>query len=228
MIYNIGVVGHEARTVQAKNLTTDVDAAFLSLDDGELGCDGNHRLVWQHLAEKHTADYVVVLEDDALPVDGFREQLNQVLAITPEPIVSFYLGRLRPPQYQQVIESAVTRADRRGAHFITTPHVLHSVGLAVRADLVPDMLTTIDNDVPVGTPIDEAISAWIGRRRYRCAYTWPSLVDHADGETLIVHRDGVTRPKGRVAWRCGTRTTWENQSVELINDRPINPGLFSR
>ena len=74
--YAIGIVAHVERAQRAHDLMDSVGAAYASLDNGILGCNGNHRKVWRHLAERFSAHvgYLVVLEDDAVPVEGFAEQ----------------------------------------------------------------------------------------------------------------------------------------------------------
>ena len=211
--YAIGVVAHVSRANQAHALMDQAGAAYMSLDNGNLGCGGNHRKVWRHLDKHHArnAYWLLTLEDDAIIPDGFQEQLDRVLAVTPAPIVSFYLGRLRPPHLQYMIEPATKRADDRDASWIVSRQLLHAVGLAIRSDLVKDMLSSLDEELP----IDDAINVWANKHRYRIGYTWPSLVDHADGETLLQHPDGHQREPGRVAWRSGTRDTWTHQLVEM-------------
>ena len=185
----------------------------MSLDNGNLGCGGNHRKVWRHLAKRHAAhaDWLILLEDDAVPVEGFRDQLEQALAVAPTSVVSLYLGRKRPPHLQFMIEPAIKRADDADASWLVSRQLLHAVGLAVRSSIVEDMLATIDEELP----IDEAINGWANKRRYRIGYSFPSLVDHADGETLLQHRDGQAREPGRVAWRAGARDTWTREHVEM-------------
>jgi hypothetical protein len=194
----------------ADELAAKVGASIVSVDPGTLGCELNHAWTWQATADLG-GEFVCVLEDDALPVDGFREQLAMVLAVTPAPIVSLYLGRRRPPQYQGRIRDALDRADESGADFIVAQDCLHAVGLVMRPDLVADFLA---NRRP-GLPIDQAIGHWAKRRGHTIAHTVPSVVDHRDEPTLIAHPDGQPRTKGRVAWRAGTRTEWTGKSVEL-------------
>jgi GR25 family glycosyltransferase involved in LPS biosynthesis len=209
----IGIVAHVARAKEAHKLMRDVRASYSSLDNGAFGCHLNHKKVWRYLAERQAPhhEWCVVLEDDAIPCKGFRTQLEQALAATTAPIVSLYLGRLRPPHWQYMIEPATARADAADASFIVSRQLLHAVGLAVRSDLVKDMLANLNEELP----IDEAIGEWANKRRYRIAYTWPSLVDHADGETLLQHRDGQAREPGRVAWKFGVRSNWSHTYVEM-------------
>jgi hypothetical protein len=209
----IGIVAHVARAEQAHTLMDTVGASYMSLDNGLYGVNGNHKRVWRHMAERFAAhtEFIAVLEDDAVPVDGFNEQLENVLATYAAPVVSLYLGRLRPPHFQHMIEPATKRADVLDANFIVSRQMLHAVGLAIRSDLVADMLDNLNEILP----IDEAIGEWVNKRRYRIAYTWPSIIDHADGDTLLQHRDGHKRQPGRVAWRCGTRDVWTDRTVEM-------------
>lgn len=205
MTVTIGIVAHTSRGAAAKELAKTVGAQFMSIDNGLLGCDGNHDAVHRHLA-RMGADWSVVLEDDAVPVDGFRDQLTKVLAASPASVVSLYLGRQRPPQYQSRIASTINEADLVDAHWLTSSRLLHAVGYAIRTELLPSLL-----DYPHGQPADERISAWADR----VAYCWPSLVDHADVPTIVAHPDRQPRPPGRTAWRVGTREVWTDRSVAL-------------
>ncbi|QPX62799.1 glycosyltransferase [Mycobacterium phage Plumbus] len=203
MNHTIGIVAHTKRAEQAHRLMETVGAAYMSIDNGTLGCESNHRKVWQHLT-RHNTDWLVVLEDDAIPCNNFRDQLDAALAVAPSPVVSLYLGRERPREYQQRIAKAADTT----AHWLTCRRLLHAVGIAIHAALVPNML----NNLPNGKPIDEAISAWARRQSHTIAYTWPSLVDHADEPSLTGRRGPAT---GRVAWRHGGRDWWTAEAHAL-------------
>ncbi|WP_201787835.1 hypothetical protein [Klebsiella pneumoniae] len=72
------------------------------------------------------------------------------------------------------------------------------------------------NQLPNGKPIDEAISAWARHQGHTIAYTWPSLIDHADETPMIATRnDNQPRPPGRVAWQHGTRDTWTTDTQPI-------------
>lgn len=208
-MFHIGIVAHLDRITQAEKLADQTQAAYIAYDDGTLGCDGNHKRVWEWHAE-HTTDWAIVLEDDALPVENFRQQLEQVLAQAPTPIVSLYLGRSRPLcGWQTRIGLAVVKANQSNSHWIVTDAALHAVALCVRADLVPSMLAWVQN------PVDDCISRWIRAQGLKVGYPWPSLVDHEDGPTLVKHPDGQPRNQPRVAWWHGTRDHWNNRQVEM-------------
>lgn len=215
--FRIGVVAHRTRAATADKLSRRVHADFVSVDTGMLGCEGNHLVVQRHLAGLGAAAWSVVLEDDAVvPADGFRDQLAAALAAAPAGaagVVSLYLGRLRPPQYQVAIAASIRAATAAGAHWLLGTRLLHAVAYAIRTDLLPSL---VDFRTRATVPIDQRITGWARATGAAVAYTWPSLVDHADIPTVIArHPDGQPRPPGRVAWQVGRRDRWTPSSVPL-------------
>lgn len=202
------IVGHTARQIMADQLAIDVKADHLFIDNGHLGCEGNHRRAWEWHTARHGgtswADWAVVLEDDAMPIEHFTDQLHAALAVAPTPIVSLYLGTAYPPVGQDRITSVLAYTD---AHWLVGLTLRHAVGVAIRTDLLPTMR------IPVGLPIDNAISNWAKHNGHLVAYTMPSLVDHADTEPVIPlnshNRRERTAP--RRAHRVGGRNHWTSR-----------------
>lgn len=204
------VVAHTARLTQATELARSL-GAVITVDDGTLGAERNHIRAWERTAEVD-AEWALTLEDDAIPVPGFLEQTERALTAAPEAVVSFYLGMAKPRRWQERIPSAIARADIEDAHWLTAPHAIHAVAIAIHAELRRDWLDFAHDSK---LPIDERVSAWCVARGHRVAYAHPSLVEHADGPTLIQHRDGKPRNEPRVAWRTGTRDTWNSKTVAM-------------
>lgn len=224
MIYRIGIVGHTARVDAVHVLQDKVGAVYASVDDGTLGCDANHNKVWTWLADNPAdADWLVVIEDDALPITEFADQLTQVLEAAPTPIVSLYLGTGRPVWYQPkgqssakklqpILREAVAKAEVQGSSFITAPQLFHGVAVAIKTDLVPSMLdmTGLKDE---RRPFDYAISDWGEHEELRISYPQPSLVDHEDGPSVAVHQDREPRTTERKAYRTGGRNTWSSDRI---------------
>ena len=208
-MYRIGIVAHTVRAADAKALQRQVQAEFISIDNGLMGCDANHEAVQRHLAALPST-WAVILEDDAVPVEGFREQLEEALLMAPTPIVSLYYGRKRPPHWQRRMESALTQAQQSDANWIIGTHLLHAVGYAIRTELLPSLLNHCS-----ALPVDQHISQWAKRFGHLVSYSVPSLIDHADGPTIVDHPDGQPRRPGRTAWLTGTRQHWTTEAVML-------------
>jgi hypothetical protein len=188
-----------------------VHACFVSVDDGTLGPQENHRRAWQHLATTKAA-FGVVLEDDCLPVAGFLQQLPAVLDAAPTDVVSLYLGTGRPRHLQKRIGNAVATANAERAHWIVGDRLLHGVAICIRTNLVASMLEATEG---TDRPIDYAIRDWANAHQHPIGFCVPSLVDHRDGPTLVNHPDGEPRTQPRIAWRTGTRHHWTSKMVNL-------------
>lgn len=172
------------------------------MDDGALGCNRNHLKAWTWLQDS-PQPWSVVLEDDAVPVEDFRTQLTQALQVAPHPVVSLYLGTGHPIHQQSRIKRALDRA--ADAHWLTGTTVNHAVALAIKTELIPQMLPRITRS---NYPIDQAISMWAKH----CAYTLPSLVNHNDHPSLSGRRRSQYL---RHAWCTGTHEQWNDQTVRL-------------
>lgn len=208
----IGIVAHTNRSSMAEDLAGQVDADYMSIDNGALGPNRNHHHVWSELVDSKQ-QWVCVLEDDAQPIKDFRTQLHQALTAAPTPVVSLYLGTGNPPQWQHRIKHATIHADKANAAWITTNRLLYGVAVCTYTSLIPAMLASIERDQQISPllPFDQAARNWASR----IGFTWPSLVDHADTPTLINHPDGSPRTQPRRAWRVGGRDRWTQRTVAL-------------
>jgi hypothetical protein len=205
----VGLVAHPSREAFARRLAEQVSADVVMVDTDGLGCEANHRATQQALAEFRST-WAVVLEDDAVPVGDFRVYAEQALAMAPAPIVSFYLGKQRPPHWQKRIAAALAEAETTGAHWIVGKQLLHAVGYAIRTDLLPSLLEHTSN-----LPADAHIGSFARANSHPIAYTVPSLVNHMDIPTVTQHPDGQPRRKGRTAWAYGSPPFWTSNTVVL-------------
>lgn len=206
----IAVISDPRRGDMGERLVNRVAADYHSIDIAQQGCTWNHRQAWRTLAGLNSRDgdndqWCLVLEDDAEPVLGFREQLTLALAAAPAPIVSLYLGQGYIED--RSIAGSLNRADTFGAHWVVTQgRILHAVALAVRGDLLPSL---VDNLPSGNAAIDRSLSMWARRNSHQVAYSWPSLVEHADGTSLVTRY----RRAERRAWRTGTRDDWSDKMM---------------
>lgn len=189
-------------------LAAHVHADAICWDQG-VGPANNHLEAWKWLYDTG-AEWGVVLEDDVLLCQGFRDQLEQALLHAPTDIVSLYLGRGRPPHWQERLATVIPRAQMHGANWIMLPEFLSAQGYAMRRHLFAhaEHLGKYYCNGRSGEadehPIDEAITYMMtagnsSRRSHQwhpdnvpslASYTYPSIVQHRDGPTIIQHWDG--------------------------------------
>ncbi len=190
----ICVVAHPRREIYATKLAYKVGAEAVAWDVTHIGCSRNHMAAWQWLADS-SEDWAVILEDDVVPCHAFHQNLTDALKYAPTPIVSHYLPRGRPPQYQQSIARVITQE----VSYIRTPALLGTQGYAMRTELFLDYdrLPRFFGHPKLRRGIDESISLWAADNGYRIAATRRSLVDHLDGPSLVKdHGDGRGRGPG--------------------------------
>ena len=227
--FSIGVVAHHSRHDRATRLADAVSAEIIAVDeDGKIGAGRNHENAYEWLADSGQP-WSVLMEDDAMPVRNFRDQLSAVLANSPVPLLSLYLGRGRPPHWQP----SIARVIAGDAHFLLGSELLHHVAVAIRTPLIPSMLASIraDDDYAAGRlPIDEAIGRWArsSPTPIPVGYTHPSIVNHDHTLETVIKRHvsqhrAETGKRGRheqrKAWVFGSRSCW--QSVTAAIPEPI-------
>lgn len=161
--------------------------------------------LWNHLRALEWAARqnvrIIIMEDDAMPVDGFLRTARTWLDLLPDELVSFYLGRGAPVYRQREIASKITDAEKRGADTVKLDGLLHGVCYSVPTMKIPGMLVRITN---VGrlSPSDATIGeAWRAETGRDVVYTLPSLVEH-DCTLPCIHQHRGRRPSTkRRAWR---------------------------
>lgn len=185
------VVGHHDRRAQAEYLAQSLDAHLL-IDEGDHGATWNHRRAMEWASGKK--ERVIVLEDDALPVEGFSELVIPWLARFPDSLISFYLGTGRPPQYQTAIAEQLIEADKVHGDYIRLPRLIHGVCYSVPSAHISNVL----NRWKANKAADYAVGdAWGGVVVYPCY----SLVDHLDGLSVERPWNNALKRERRQAWR---------------------------
>ncbi len=185
------IVAHHSRLEAVMNLKRALNAHFL-LDDKDGGANANHRRAIEWASQQDCR--VVILEDDALLVDGFTEKVAAWLDRFPDDLLSFYLGTGRPPQYQLEVATKLIESDQRQTDYIIMSRLIHGVCYSIPQHRISDVLTRWDSAKPADYAVGDAYGADV-------IYPCYSLVDHADSSTVERHPDNEQRTQRRRAWR---------------------------
>lgn len=190
MNFITAVTAHTSRRTQARKLCRDLDA-WMFLDDGTLGEPGNTRRLLQW-AQHVDATHLIVLQDDAQPVNGFLEHAYAAIEERPAHLISYYLGTGRP--LQDYIARQVAQADANGDRWIDTTRLIWGVAWSTPTQYLPELNAWLA--AHPDKPTDTQVGHWTRFNRTPVTHTWPSLADHTDAESLIRQRE-----EPRKAWR---------------------------
>ncbi|MFZ5350089.1 hypothetical protein [Enterobacter asburiae] len=188
----IAIVAHHSRRTMAEELASKLEADIVFMDEHSAGANSNHLRALRWAAEQ--SDRVIIIEEDALPVEGFRDKAQDWLARFPDDMLSFYLGTGRPPQYQKEIAGMLVDADRVSADHLVLSKLIHGVCYSPPQGRLTRMLNAWNKTLAADYAVGEAFG---GRVIYPCY----SLVDHADMPTVERHPDNEPRTERRRAWR---------------------------
>ena len=188
----IAIVAHHSRRAMANDLASKLEADSIFMDEHSAGANANHLRALSWAAEQ--SDRVIIIEEDALPVDGFRDKAQDWLARFPDDMLSFYLGTGRPPQYQKEIAGMLVEADRVNADYLVLSKLIHGVCYSPPRGRLARMLNAWNKTLAADYAVGEAFG---GRVIYPCY----SLVEHADLSTVECHPDNEPRTERRRAWR---------------------------
>ena len=188
----IAIVAHHSRRTMAEELASKLEADIVFMDEHSAGANSNHLRALRWAAEQ--SDRVIIIEEDALPVDGFRNKAQDWLTRFPDDMLSFYLGTGRPPQYQKEIAGMLVESDRVSADYLVLSKLIHGVCYSPPQGRLARMLNAWNKTLAADYAVGEAFG---GRVIYPCY----SLVDHADLPTVERHPDNEPRTERRRAWR---------------------------
>lgn len=206
---SIHVVAHIKRKTMAEALAASVSADHVWMDEGHHGEWENHLRAWE-AARDSGKKYAIILQDDALPIEDFRKHVADAIAAKPDEMISLYTGTHRPRK-QQVLD-AVELAESQNASWLVANTLMWGVGVVLPTDQIQGMLDRIRKSV---LPYDQRLGRWIEVSRRSVYYTWPSLVNHADEET-VAH---TGKAQGvRVAHKVGI-PNWNDTVVSIARSK---------
>ena len=138
-----------------------------------------------------TADYHMVIQDDAVVVENLIPGLERALNYLPgEANVCPFIGRRRPAQ--PTVHLLMDAAIRANASWIKFPSLFWGVAIIAPTAVIPGMLDFGDA-VTEYPNYDKRIGRYFVQVLHWPTYvTWPNLVEHRDVDSLCGHGPGRT------------------------------------
>lgn len=203
---SIAVCAHESRRAMAESLAAQLECP-ISMDDGTIGGARNHDETLR-LAGGTDADWIIAMEDDALPVPNFHEHAAAALAVSPSPVTSLYFGYVDRP------DAGIVERLKPDIHWLSLHALANTVCLAVRRDHLEPLLTEASKYGEMCCDMRyEQAAIKLGITSF--AYSNPSLVQHRDGKT--VNYTGAPHIS-RQAYQVGSRPQWGTKTLRLPED----------
>lgn len=189
---SVAMMAHPKRTELVEEIRAQLDRDVpVVWDERESRWDTGKRAM---LAYDPACTHHAVIQDDVIPCRDLFAGLALALRHVPAGVpVCGYVGRVRP--YAQLVTCAAAEARARGASWLTMHTLNWGPLIVVPTDAIPEMVAYSDRlrDIP---NYDRRLSRfWELQRQVPTWYTWPSLVDHADGPSLVPGRIGTDRSK---------------------------------
>lgn len=215
MSVSFTIMAHKQRRKFVEQLKPQLDGAGAVWDRKNDRWDTGRRAL---LAYDKSADWHVVVQDDAILCPNFLPGVEAALASVPlEVPVSFYTGKTRP--FHAYVKGAVEGCKQSGKTWFTMRGPLWGPAIALPTVYIDDLVADCDrwDNIP---NYDLRIGEWFTERKIQCWYSVPSLVDHRVGEenpSLVKGRYGHD---GRVAFefigdRDPTDIAWDGEPYVL-------------
>jgi hypothetical protein len=216
------VMAHPSRAAQVEALLGALDRPVpVVWDQRQDRWDTGRRSL---LASHH----LVVQDDAVVPRDLLAGLEAALVYVPPEAAVSLYLGRVRP--FASTVTKAVQKAGT-AVSWIVMRDLFWGVGVVLPTGIIERLVATQDRATSI-LEYDRRISRWLVGMNVPVWYSWPSMVDHADGESLVDHGRGrhahqAVGPDRSVfdhAWDRGSLLLPDRRSMPLpqrVSRRPV-------
>jgi hypothetical protein len=179
MKLSISVMGHYKRAEFFPYLVEKLGDVPFSVDTGQ-GLIANCRNAWTMYDP--TADYHVVIQDDAIVCDNFMARAIEVMKKASGLPISFF--HVSPISYKKY------KLQREETGAIIQPGLSGGVALCLPVKYIPDMLKHYDADtVPHD---DHRIGRFVMSIKQPFYFPIPSLIDHRTGNASMMWRKPST------------------------------------
>lgn len=191
MEIKIAVVAHPSRMDHVKRVMDAMPEVefFPFVDYHGIGASRNHHRAIQWSAKQDCR--VIIMEDDAVPVEKFLNWAGLLCSLAPNDIISFYLGTSRPKDYQSKVDELLKRSLFKMN--IMLDKFIHGVCYTMSQDNYKLAAERYN----VNRPADFAIGECFPGKSF--VFVKESLVEHLDGESVESHQDKQPRTEPRKA-----------------------------
>lgn len=173
---SIVIMAHPKRKKWAEELSKKLDAEIVY--DRKSNIWDTCRRAW--ISIDKDAEYGLVLQDDAILCDNFKERAEKYLK--EDYIYSFFAGKM--------LASRINKAVREKRNFVIAGMIFNEIALCMKTEHIGSMIKFCDD---LKAQNDQQITKWARLKHLDIYYTVPSLIDHRIGESL--YRKKFNKPE---------------------------------
>lgn len=181
MKVSAAIIAHPKRKDYVAELREQLDAPVV-WDTRNSMWDTSSRAI---LSYDPTADYHLIVDDDAIPAPDLIAGCERMVEYLPFPtLVGLFVGEdHRLPGLLEGHKGQGGDFKLKDVSFLRLGGVLNwGVATLIPVDWIPDL---IDYCATLRFPeVDRRMGTFANAMRYQTLYTWPSLVDHREGPSL--------------------------------------------
>lgn len=196
-------------------------------------------VVWDRFNDKHDtgtramtsydprATHHLVVQDDAVPCRDLLAGTERALRYVPEGCpLSLYVGQVRP--FARAVRAAAAASDTDLASFLIMPELNWGVAVVLPTALIDELFDWYPSGRLNG--YDARMGQWFRQRGIDCWYTWPSLVDHRDGPSLVGHGEGRHAQQFLGPQRSALDVDWTRRVLRIntTRDSAVQPARRRR
>lgn len=186
MKLSISIMAHSSRAKYFPYLNRMLGDVKFSIDKAgqEIGVWNNCKRAWGMYDP--TADFHVVIQDDAIICENFKEIAERTIGHGDEYAYNFYFGN------RQKYKGIATAGMEKG--FIISNWTSWGVAICLPTKLIPEMIAYCDKMKTLHD--DTRIARFLKHKKIKIFFPMPSLVDHRTDEQSLVGDPS----RGRKAW----------------------------
>lgn len=218
-VIEVRIVTHPARLKSAEKIqrfmkTEGFQTVELVVDEEGKGATLNHFAACSKTPLTETT-HLIILEDDVIPVRGFKKKAEKAIRDNSKSLIAIYLGRGRPVNIQARIPKLLESAPNRTTFAL--PNLLSGQGYILPAFMAETYTTATPWDVEFA---DLSVGrVWKRRTAAPILYLKRSLIEHSEAPSL--HTPNRPEPQPRVAWQLDGEPAWKASQKFNGNVRDI-------
>jgi hypothetical protein len=223
MSLSVAIMAHPGRKAQVAQLLDRIGDVPVAWDQKSNLWDTRRRAT---LAYDPGCTHHLVLQDDVLVCRDLVAGVERALEYAPADVpLSLYIGQRRPLAVP--VRAMCLEACECDASWVTMRTLLWGPAVIVPTLAIPEMVAYGDTLQKVPHDDRRVGLYWETQAQERCWYTWPSLVDHADGPSMVNGRLGTDRSHAGEQYRIAHNFIGEEASaLDLDWTGPIVGGLI--